>query len=229
MNARDGRAAADYPDGGRWVSMRPRRRPLRARITRPPPPKLLGEVGGGAGIADRRRTSSWRRRGAPPPAPPRSFLAERGEFDPGPISIMLAATHKPATPQARAHTTEPPARKGGLRVAVAANSFAIAEPAGSGVRRRASNWRLTGPPLPLRAGERENSLLSGHDVPAPHRNPSAQADIAFSQPRIHSPGWGRAPDRRLASSSRLHHPHDDHHANARMAAWTPWTTCAMRS
>ena len=31
-----------------------------------------------------RTTSNCARRGAPPPAPPRSFLAERGEFDPAP-------------------------------------------------------------------------------------------------------------------------------------------------
>src|SRR5687768_3319985 len=29
-----------------------------------------------------RKTSNWRPQGAPPPAPPRSFLTERGEFDP---------------------------------------------------------------------------------------------------------------------------------------------------
>jgi hypothetical protein len=40
-----------------------------------------GERGCGRQIGGRRGASHWRPRGAPPPTPPRSCLAERGEFD----------------------------------------------------------------------------------------------------------------------------------------------------
>ena len=72
-----------------------------------------------------------RRQGAPLPA--LSFLEKRGESMPmrrGPPSPP-APGH--ATWQARARTSEPPVREGGLRVVVAANSFAR-EPNGPTLR-----------------------------------------------------------------------------------------------
>jgi hypothetical protein len=52
----------------------------------------------GASVADPAGASNGielRPRGAPPPAPPRSFLAERGEFDPGSKGIGLASARHP--------------------------------------------------------------------------------------------------------------------------------------
>ena len=170
------------------------RRPLRARITRPPPPKLLGEVGVGLGVVARRRglrcagrgplprplfaRSSWRgedssalrqvraasagapsgslrlatspktagggwdgaggggsakgitlRRTDPPlPRPLRLFLAERGRIRARSGQSTILAAPPPATWQALSQTAGPPVREGGLRVVVAANSFALAHP-----------------------------------------------------------------------------------------------------
>src|SRR5688500_4704529 len=48
-----------------------------------------------------RRKSNLRPRGAPPPSPPRSFLAERGEFDCAPESVTRSPPHPFTLPQSR--------------------------------------------------------------------------------------------------------------------------------
>src|SRR4028119_1805838 len=60
-----------------------------ARRGGPPPraPPRPPRVAAGWRLDDKDRTGA--RRGAPPPAPPRSFLAERGEFDRAATCIAL--------------------------------------------------------------------------------------------------------------------------------------------
>ena len=154
-----------------------RGRPLRARITRPPPPKLLGEVGAGQAVSVWRKTSNCVRRGAPPPAPPRSFLTERGEFDPVSTATHCRLTHKRQRGRYLPPAPHPPVREGGLRVVVAANSFAIAAPtrevaARHVARRKTSNCVRRGAPPPAPSplvphGEgRIRSRVDGHSLPS---------------------------------------------------------------
>jgi hypothetical protein len=87
-------------------------------------------------------------------------------------------------------------------------------------RRTGSGWRRR---TVAPTEESTVGILVSGGVPCTCGNLSAQADIACSQPRIHSPG---GPTRRI---SRRGSGSVVDYASARIAASTPSTTCAMRS
>jgi hypothetical protein len=211
------------------IDLRPRVPPPGSHYS-PTSPKTAGGGWGAEGSGLDGRRANCAGRGAPPPAPPRSFLTERGRIRSrfgwdrsasagAPTGLALLAhlpqncwgrlgaedraSPQPATWQARASPGSQPVREGGLRVVVAANSFAIAGlAAGAVARRPTSNWRPRGapPPAPPRSflterGEFDRASTAGR---ARHLSPAQ-----FAGER---PGEGGRPPSRTTRPESLRPP-----------------------
>jgi hypothetical protein len=139
--------------GFRSRGIQERRTGSRWRPTGPPLPRPLSPAErekGENSIA--LRTDSAAPAGAPPPAPP-ARSSRRGENS---IAIPQRQRGRPSSnlPRGRhaPYLKSPPVREGGLRVVVAANSFAIAGPRsdpGDEARRAASNHPVPCPTINL--------------------------------------------------------------------------------